>query len=94
MTMVDTSDPRRERYGRDFFTDGEEAGVPWGNFLTALQVWTWMRPGDEPCTVREAAIAFDVADEVVREAVNEHPWMFLVGPDDDPTQQRIDHDGE
>jgi hypothetical protein len=37
---------KRERYGRDFFIDFErEAGIPWDNFLTALQVWSFMRPG-------------------------------------------------
>lgn len=88
------SEPR-EKYSRDFFIDGDgEAGIPWDNFVTALQVWSFMHPGDKQVTVREAADAFDVTDEVIRQAVNEHYWMFLGGPDDDPTKQYIDHEGE
>ena len=62
--------------------------------LTALQVWSFMRPGDKPATVREAADQFDVTDDVIRMAVRQHHWMFLGGPDDDPTKQYIDHEGE
>lgn len=86
----------REKYGRDFFLDensDEDAGIPWENFMTALQVWSFMRPSDTQATIREAADEFDVTDDVVRMAVDEHPWMFLGGPDDDPTKQYIDHDG-
>ena len=83
------------KLGRDFFIDeGDEAGIPWDNFVTALQVWSFMRPGDKQATVREAGDQFDVTDEVIRAAVKEHYWMFLVGPDDDATKQYIDHDGE
>jgi hypothetical protein len=84
-----------ERYGRDFFVgEDDEAGIPWDNFLTALQVWSFLRPSDERATVQEAADQFDVTTDVIRQAVNEHPWMLLMGPDDDPTKQQIDHDGE
>ena len=81
---------------RTFFIndDSDEAGIPWRNFVTALQVWSFMRPGNGQCTVREAALAFDVTDKVVRDAVSEHYWMSLYGPDDDPTKQFIEHEGE
>lgn len=87
---------KREKLGRDFFTDEDssEAGIPWDNFVTALQVWSFMRPGDKQATVREAADQFDVTDDVIRMAVSQHHWMFLGGPDDDPTKQYIDHEGE
>ncbi len=85
------------KLGRDFFLDDdseETAGIPWDNFVTALQVWSFMRPGDTQATVREAADQFGVTDNVIRQAVSGHPWMFLFGPNDDPTKQIIDHDGE
>ena len=33
-------------------------------------------------------------DEMVRQAVEWHPWMLLSGPADDATKQTIEHDGE
>lgn len=86
----------RQKYDRDFFIDDDddETGIPWNNFVTALQVWSFMRPGNNQATVREAADQFGVADDVIRQAVDEHAWMFLGGPDDDPTKQYIDHEGE
>lgn len=85
-----------EKMRRDFFVDGDsgEAGIPWDNFVTALQVWSFMRPGEKQATVREAAEQFGVTDDVIRQACMGHPWMFLAGPGDDPTKQYIDHDGE
>lgn len=84
-----------EKLEREFFIgDDGEAGIPWSNFLTALQVWSFMHPGDLRRTVRQASDEFDVTDAVIVEAVKEHPWMLLEGPDDDPTKQFIDHDGE
>lgn len=94
MPRENPSEPRG-KYGRDFFIDEEgEAGIPWDNFVTALQVWSFMRPGYKQATVREAGDQFDVTDDVIRMAVKEHYWMFLAGPDDDATKQYIDHDGE
>lgn len=92
--MSATAQDPRGPYGRDFFTEDDEVGIPWTNFCTALQVWSFMRPGNTQASVREAAQQFDVTDDVIRMAVEEHPWMFLTGPDDDPTKQLIDHDGE
>ncbi len=45
-------------------------------------------------TVRETSDAWHVTDATVREAVEEQYWMFLDGPDDDPTKQTLEHDGE
>jgi hypothetical protein len=87
---------RDNRQGRDFFVDDDsgEAGIPWDSFIIALQVWSFMRPGDKQATVREAGDQFGVTDDVIRQAVMGHQWMFLTGPSDDPTKQYIDHDGE
>ena len=85
----------QKKLGRDFFkTDDDEAGIPWDNFITALQVWSFMSHGDKQVTVRQAADEFGVTDDVIRAAVDEHYWMFLGGPEDDPTKQYIDHEGE
>lgn len=89
---------QRRPHGRDFFVqhDSDEAGIAWLDFLGALQVWSFMRleRGDEKVTVRQAADEFGVTAEVIREAVDQHYWMFLSGPDDDPSKQIIEHDGE
>lgn len=92
--MTETTRTRYER--GDFIDDDSEetAGIPWDNFVTALQVWSWMRPGDKQATVREAADQFGTTDDVIRMAVKQHHWMFLDGPDDEPTKQFIDHEGE
>lgn len=81
-------------YDRSDFVNHGETGIPWDAFVITLGIWSWMRPGEKQCTVREAAQAFDTTDAVIREAVEDHPWMFLYGPDDDPTKQIIEHDGE
>ena len=88
-------DSELKPYGRDFFNDGEEPGIPWDNFMTALQVWSFMRGEfSKPTSVRHAATEFGVKDEVVRAAVEEHIWMFLTGPDDDATKQFLCHEGD
>jgi alpha-amylase/alpha-mannosidase (GH57 family) len=82
------------KVGREFFMkEDDEAGIPWDNFVTALQVWSFMRPGAKQATVREAADQFGVTDEVVQQAVEAAYWMSLGGPSDDPTKQYIDHEG-
>lgn len=84
-----------ERRGRDFFTDYDEPGIPWHNFVTALQVWAFLREeNDRQTSVRDAADEFCVTDEVIREAVGYHQWMYVRGPNDDPTKQFICHEGE
>lgn len=83
--------PRKRNYFVD--EDSSEAGVLWDHFVTALHVWSWMCDGDQ-ATVRVAATEFQVTDDVIHAAVNEYPWMFIDGPDDDATKQLIGHDGE
>lgn len=88
--------PLRRPLDRDYFLDddSDEPGVRWSDFCTALQVWSWMKPGDERATVQHAADEFGVTCEVVRQAVQQNYWMLLLGPNDDPGKQSIDHDGE
>jgi hypothetical protein len=70
-------------YTMGFFMGVDDAaGIQFEDFVTALAVWGWMRPGGQP-TVREAAEQFNVIDQVVINAVKRHPWMFLAGEDDD-----------
>ena len=81
------------KYGREFFIapNSDDAGIPWDNFVTAVQVWSFMRGRT---TVREAADAFNVADQIIRDAAADHYWMALIGPDDDATKQFIEHEGD
>lgn len=54
-------------------------------FGAALQVWSVLQ--GRRVTVAEAAAAFRCPEALIREAVDEHYWMFLVG-------DAIDHEGE
>lgn len=85
----------RAAHDMSFFADpGDEAGVFFDDFVVAVGVWSWMQQGDVPPTVRAAAQAFCVTDDVIRKAIDAHPWCFLSGPDDDATKQLIEADGE
>jgi hypothetical protein len=74
--------------------DSEEPGISEQQLETAIQVWTWMQQGDQPSTVAATAKAFNTTPEIVRKCVREAAWMLLTGPDDDPTKQHIEHDGD
>lgn len=86
----------------DFFATGElielvggydtDTGKP-GIMLVANAIQFWAVQNYRS-TVREAATAFRMTDADVRRAVRAHYWMFLEGPDDDPTKQFIEHEGE
>jgi hypothetical protein len=84
-------------YGREFFIDDDEdtAGVRWDDFALALFVWAFMRAERDlvPVSVRAAADEFGVTEAVVREALADQMYVRIVGPDDDPAQQRIEFDG-
>lgn len=87
---------------RDLFKDeddgeAEETGIAFVDFAAALQVWSCMQR--RPTRVGEAATAFNVAPELVVEAVGYHYWMFLSRIDIDgkalPIEQwLIEHEGE
>lgn len=41
-----------------------------------------------------AAKAFNTTPALILQAVEDNYWTFVVGPDDDPSKQFIEHDGE
>ena len=55
-------------------------------FANALQVWA-VAQNRLGISVDEAALAFNVKPELIRQAVEWHPWMFHVGG-------AIEHEGE
>lgn len=84
-----------QKYGRDFFVEDFETGIAWTNLIHAVQVYSVMRgEAGEKVSVRQIADAFHVTDATVQQAAEEHPWMFIEGPPDDPTKQFIWHEGE
>lgn len=54
-------------------------------FSSALQVWAACQ--EESVTVDAAALAFNVRPELIRQAIDHHPWMYLSG-------DVIEHEGE
>ena len=55
-------------------------------FGNAVQVWSIAQGRD--VTVQEAALAFNVEPKLIRQAVDDHPWMLINDCD------VIDHDGD
>jgi ribosomal protein L40E len=54
-------------------------------FSNALQVWASAQ--NRPVKVDEAALAFNVAPTLIRQAVEAHYWLYLAGDE-------IEHEGE
>ena len=68
------------------YTAGWNHGQPGiALFGNAIQVWSFAQ--NRPVTVDEAALTFNVAPELIRQAVESHGWMYLCG-------DLIEHDGE
>ena len=81
---------------RAFFgQDAEGCGIPLDNLGTAIQVWTALHTEatGASATLRATAQAFHIDDALVREVVADHPWLYLAGPDDDPSRQTVEHEG-
>jgi len=72
--------------------DQDEGNPDIGAVAQAIQVWDMFNPGEH--TVREIGEVFNLDDAQVRQAVEAHYWMYLDGPDDDPTKQIVQHEGE
>ena len=70
--------------------DTDQPGITKQQFETAVSVWSWMQPGNEAPTVAATAASFNTTPEIVRQCVRASEWMFLDGPDDDPTKQRVE----
>lgn len=75
-----------------FEADEDEPGVHFRDFQNALQIWSLLR--GEPTSVRDAMAAFNVRCNVVLKAVEEHPWMYVLGAESEPEKHIIEHDGE
>ncbi|WWT39827.1 hypothetical protein [Microcystis phage Mwe-JY25] len=78
--------------GMDVFGLVDGAGLEFSEFAAALSAWVFLQHTSP--TVRAAADAFNVTDEVIRLAVAERYWLFLDGPEDDPDRQTIEQEGE
>lgn len=59
------------------------------DFADAVQMWSILQNRTDT-TIEEAAAVFNVPIEMVRQAVEDHPWMFLEGKDGNV----IGHEGE
>jgi hypothetical protein len=82
---------------RGAFTDREhdDVGITFPAFANAVQVWSFVQ--GRPTTIGEAATTFNVALEVLVEAVEAHPWMALSYLSTDaanPASWIIEHEGE
>ena len=86
---------RGRKFADDMEHDGwDETGMPTLSMVAnAIQIWAvFQHP--KKVTVRSCGEAFNLDDAQVREAVEYHNYMYLEGPDDLPTEQTIEHDGE
>lgn len=72
--------------------DSPDAGIHQSQLGEAVSVWAWMQ--SEQQTIAAAALTFNTTPELIRAALEEHPWCSWIGPDDEPMKQRIEHDGE
>lgn len=70
--------------------DTDQPGITKEALHNAISVWTFMQPGELAPTVAATAASFNTTPEIVRECVRASQWMFLDGPDADPTKQYID----
>ncbi len=61
-------------------------------FANAVQVWATYQ--DRPCSIKDAAEAFNCRPQKILDAVEGHPWLFVSGPDDDHAKMMIEHEGE
>ena len=70
--------------------DTDQPGITKEALENAISVWTFMQPGELAPTVAATAASFNTMPEIVRECVRASQWMFLDGPDGDPTRQYVD----
>lgn len=81
-------------FNRDQFArEGDDAGIFIEGLGAALMTWAAMQNRSN-VTVHEACTAFNTTPAIIREALEEAMWIYIVGPDDDPKQQRLELDGE
>lgn len=77
---LDTSSEHRNAWNAD-----GEPGI--SLFSNAIQVWA-IAQDRGGLTINEAALAFNVRPDLIRQAVEDHPWMFVGSGD------VIEHEGE
>lgn len=58
-----------------FMADDDEAGIAIADLGRALVTWTAMQ--DRTPTIAEAAMAFNTAPEIIREAVADAMWIYI-----------------
>lgn len=68
--------------------DAAEAGVMFKDFVTAVGMFVYTNESARKVFVPDIAMAFNTSQEAVREAVEQHPWLYM-----HPTGQ-IESDGE
>lgn len=69
-------------------------GVMWRDFVTAVGIAVYTNEGTgRSVTVAYLATIFNTTPELVREAIDEHPWLFSE-QNDDSARQVVMSDGE
>ncbi len=84
-----------DEFASEYDTDTGKPGI--GLVSQAIQFWSIQNFNSQTKkspTISDAAIAFRMPTAAVKEAVEHHYWMYIEGPDDDPTRQVICHEGE
>lgn len=82
----------------DFCVEEVELGVFVGfdleDLSRAVQIWALGQPDPKP-TILEIAKSFRVRPTLIVRAIQEHGSAFfhVIGPDDDFSKMRVDHDG-
>jgi hypothetical protein len=72
---------------REFDPDFGEYGLTKSDLANAVQIWSLVRSGDDKAnTVQNAADAFRVSEDLMRQVIDSHYWMFMNG-------DLIEHDG-
>lgn len=63
-----------------FEPDETEPGVHFSVFVESLTTWVAMQLR-EPITVAEAAMAWNTTPDIIREAADATPWLFVAAGD-------------
>lgn len=83
-----------ERWGAEDDSWNLETGGHPGIGLVANAIGVWTSFQQRPSSVAEVARVFNIDPIRVIEAVEQHAWMFLQGPQDDYTRRMIKLEGE
>lgn len=67
-------------------------GVMWDDFVTAVAMYQATNGGIYAVSVADVAETFNTTVELVREAVDEHPWLYRT-EDSDPQKDFIESEG-